>query len=927
MGGLRRLCKRLTSWVTGNQDDSRLQSEIEAHLAMQTAEYIQAGLSPVEARRQAILKFGAVEAIRQEYWDQKGLPFVEALVKDIRYGIRRLRKTPVFTVSTVLTLALGIGASTSIFTLVYAVLLKSLAVAKPAELLRLGKSAQCCYYGGYSQSPELAMVSYDLYKYFRDHTHGFSELAAFSASELGVGVRRKGKSEAAQSDMGELVSGNYFKMFGVRAYAGRALKPADDQPNAAPVAVMSYRLWQDRYGSDPSVVGSLFELNGRPFTIVGITAPRFTGDSLRSPPPDFFLPLAAERVDSDSALDEPDTSWLQLIGRVRPDFKTESIQAEMRVQLKQWLRSHWADMSANDRAAFPSQTLFLAPGGAGITGMRDEYEHWLQVLMMVAGFVLLIVCANVASLMLVRGVEQRQQIALSMALGARPWGLVRRALTESVLLSILGGLSGLAIAYAGTSLILRFVFPRLEGMGDVPIDASPSMAVLLFAFLVSLLTGVGFGIAPAWMATRVAPTEALRGANRSTARSGSVARKAFLILQAAIALVLLSASGLLTRALQKLETQNFGFDQNRRTIVKFDPRLAGYRPEQLTSLYRRIEQAILIVPGVERQALCGYSPLSGNNWGFDVWIQGHPAPRLGEDAQSGFDRVRVGYFSAIGNPVVAGRVFDDRDTAASQHVAIINETFAKKFFRSENPVGKYFGRASIGEPSRYEIVGIVKDARYQIFDLDRPIAPMFLLPEAQHDFAAGAGSKELDTATHYMRNLVVVAKPGASVSNLALRHAIASADPNLAITSIQTFHQQVANVFRQQRLLARLTSFFGLLSLLLSSVGLYGVTAYNAGRRTNEIGIRMALGAGRKDAVALLLRESFVLIVVGLLIGLPLTLATGRFLGSQLYGMDPYDLGVTLFAMTTLASCGLAAALVPAFRTSLVSPSEALRAE
>ncbi len=710
MRELRRLCKRLTSWVTRSQDEARLQAEIDAHLAMQTAEYIEAGLSPMEARRQAILKFGAVEAIREQYRDQKGLPFLEALVQDTRHATRRLLKAPIFTISTVLTLALGIGATTSIFTLVYAVLLKSLAVANPAELLRLGKTAQCCYYGGYSQSSEFAIVSYDLYKYFRDNTQGFSELTAFSASEMGLGVRRKGKAETAQSDVGELVSGNYFKMFGVRAYLGRELTPVDDSPAAAPVAVMSYRLWQQRYGSDPSIVGSVFDLNGRPFTIVGIAPPRFYGDSLRAPSPDFFLPLSSERMESNSALDDPQLSWLQLIGRVRPGFKAESIQGEMRVQLKQWLRSHWGDMSANDQAAFPSQTLYLEPGGAGIRGMREEYEHWLQVLMMVSGFVLLIVCANVASLMLVRGIERRRQIALAMALGARPWSLVRQALAESILLSLIGGASGLLVAFAGTSFILRFVFPRLGEMGGVPIDASPSLAVLLFAFLVSLLTGVGFGIAPAWMATRVDPIEALRGANRSTARSGSLARNALVIAQAAIALVLLSASGLLTSALQKLEKQDLGFDQARRTIVNFDPRLAGYRPEQLTPLYRRIEQAMAAIPGVETEALCIYSPLSGNNWGFDVWVQGHSAPGPGEDAQSGFDRVRAGYFAAIGNPVVAGRVFDDRDNAASQHVAIINEAFAKQFFKNKNPLGRYFGRASIGGPGRYQVVGIVKDA-------------------------------------------------------------------------------------------------------------------------------------------------------------------------------------------------------------------------
>lgn len=927
MRGVRRLWKRLISWRTRRRDDERLQLEIEAHLAMQTAEYVKAGLSGVEARRQAILKFGAVEALREEYRDQKGLPMLEALGQDTRYASRRLLKAPVFTISTVLTLALGIGATTSIFTLVYAVLLKSLAVANPAELLRLGKSAQCCYYGGYSQSPEFAIVSYDLYRYFREHATGFSELAAFAAGELAVGVRRQGKAEPARSDVGEFVSGNYFRMFGVQAYVGRALMPADDQPNAAAVAVMSYRLWQQGYGSDPSVVGSVFELNGRPFTVVGVTPPLFFGDSIRAAPPDFFLPLAAERVDRDSSLDQPNTSWLQLIGRVRPGFGADAVQAEMRVLLKQWLRSHWGDMSANDRAALPAQTLFLEPGGAGIGGMRDEYEHWLQVLMMVSAFVLLIVCANVANLMLVRGIERRRQIALTVALGARPWGLVRQAMAESVLLSLVGGAAGLVLAFAGTSLILRFLFPRLGDMSSIPIDASPSMMVLLFAFAVSMLTGIGFGIAPAWMATRVDPIEALRGANRSTLRSGSLGRKTLVTLQAAIALVLLSASGLLTSALQKLEKQDFGFEQDRRTVVSFNPRLTGYKPEQLAPLYRRIEEAVRSIPGVEAAALCIYSPLSGNNWGMDVWIQGHPAPGPREDAQAAYDRVGVGYFAAIGNPMRRGRVFDERDTGTSQHVAIVNEAFARKFFKNEDPLGKYFGRASLGGPNRYQVVGVAKDARHQIFDLDKPIHPFFFLPETQHDVAAETGSKELDPGSHYLQNLVVRARPGAAEISSQVRHALASADPNLAITSIQTLREQVANVFRQQQLLARLTSFFGLLALVLSSIGLYGVTAYNAGRRTNEIGIRMALGAGRQDAVALVLRGSFVLVAAGLLLGLPLTLATGRLLSSQLYGLSPYNMVVLAVAAATLGLSSVAASIIPAFRASRISPAEALRSE
>src|SRR5438876_1722018 len=491
MRALRRFFKRLGSWARTHQDEERLQAEIEEHLAMQTSENLQAGLSPTEARRQAVLKFGGVEAIKEDYRAQKGLPFLETLAQDTRQTLRRLRKAPSFTITAVLTLALGIGATTSIFTLVHAVLLKSLPVANPSELYRLGRESRCCYTGGYSQEKEFSLVSYELYKYFRDNTKGLSELAAFPAPEQLFGVRRSGTSEAAQSYPGEFVSGNYFSMFGIRAYAGRALTDTDDQPNAPPVAVMSYRLWQERYASDRSVIGSVFNLNDKPFTVVGIAPPGFFGDSLRNTPPDFFLPLNSEPyVQSDADLNKVDTHWLELIGRIQPGANPASIEAEMQVELKQWLRSHWSDMSANDRARFPEQTLYLTRGGAGISTMREQYEHWLLILMMVSGFVLLIVCANVASLMLVRGMERRRQISLSMALGAQTFRILRQPLTESLLLSSFGGAAGLAIAFACTRLILRFTFPTLAGFASVPISASPSMPVMVFAFVVSLLTGV-----------------------------------------------------------------------------------------------------------------------------------------------------------------------------------------------------------------------------------------------------------------------------------------------------------------------------------------------------------------------------------------------------------------------------------------------------
>src|SRR5438876_3910983 len=627
MSLLRNIATGLRSLFRKKQVDGELTEELRAYQEMAAEEKMKQGMSPKDALRAVRLERGSLEitkeVVRSGGWES----FVETCWQDLRYAQRRLRMAPTFTIATVLTLGLGIGATTSIFTLVHAVLLKSLPVANPDELYRLGKESRCCYQGGYSQEKEFSLVSYDLYEYLRDNTKGFADFAAFPASEQLFGVRRSGSSQAAQSYPGEFVSGNYFNMFGIQAYTGRTLTAEDDQPGAPLVAVMSYRLWQQQYGLDPSVVGGVFILNDKPFTVLGITPPGFFGDALRDTPPDFFLPLNAEPfVQVDADLNKYDTHWLDLIGRIRPGAKPASIEAEMRVELKQWLRSHWGEMSANDRAKFPNQTLYLNPGGAGISSMREQYEHWLQILMIVSGFALLIVCANVANLMLVRGMERRRQISVSMALGAPASRVMRQPFTESILLSLFGGAAGLVIAFAGTRLILHFAFPTFAGFAGVPISASPSMPVLLLAFVISLLTGVAFGIAPAWMATRVDPIEALRGASRSSDRTGSFPRKTLVVFQAALSLVLLSASGLLTVALHNLENQDFGFEQDHRIVAAVNPRLAGYRTDQLSLLYRRIHDSIASVPGVSSVALCLYSPLSGGGWGTGVFVDRQPPP-------------------------------------------------------------------------------------------------------------------------------------------------------------------------------------------------------------------------------------------------------------------------------------------------------------
>jgi len=919
MRPLRRFLTRLVSIATHARNERRIEDEIRDHLAFLTAENMRAGMSPAEARRQALLKFGAAEAVKESYRDQSGLPSFESLLQDTRHALRRLRLAPAFTAAAILTLALGIGATTSIFTLVHAVLLSSLPVSNPGELYRVGKETHCCYLGGYSQDGGFSLVSYDLYKYLRDNTKGFAELAAVPSIEHSFGVRRSGSPEAAQVLPGEFVSGNYFAMFGIRPYAGRKLMPSDDRPGAPPVAVMSYRLWE-KYGGDRSLIGGVFRLDDKPFTVVGVAPAGFYGDTLRGTPPDFFLPLNDEPyVETASDLAKYDTHWLNLIGRIQPGASPRSIESQMRVLLRQWLRSHWGEMSATDRAKLSQQTLFLSPGGAGITMMREQYGHWLHILMAATALVLLIVCANIASLMLVRGMERRRQISLSVALGARGSRVAREPLIESIALSVAGGAAGLVIAFACTSLILHFAFPAQPGSAPIPIDAAPSVPVLLFALMVSLATGVVFGAAPAWMAARADPIEALRGAGRSTTRAGLLPRKALVVVQAALALVLLSAAGLLSATLRRLETKNLGFEPAGRLVADINPRFAGYGAAQLPALYRRIHDSIARIPGVDAVALCLYSPPSGG-WGSGVWFDGRRSPASADDDYAAWNRVSAGYFEAVGTPVLRGRGISEEDTSYSRKIAVVNESFARRYFKNDDAVGRTFGWKP-GAPREFEIVGVVKNARYWPYRLDGPTDPMFFLPEAQADYS------QTNIGSLFLKEIVVSFRHGADVPADAIRGAIASVDRGMPLIRIRSMKEKVAAEFAQQRLIARLQSLFAALSLLLASIGLYGVTAYNTGLRVKELGVRVALGAGRGDVVRLVLRGALRLIVTGLLIGIPAAFAAGRFLGNQLYGLSPYNPAVTLTAALALAASAVIAALIPALRACSLSAVDTLRTE
>jgi predicted permease len=521
--------------------------------------------------------------------------------------------------------------------------------------------------------------------------------------------------------------------------------------------------------------------------------------------------------------------------------------------------------------------------------------------------------------MLVRGLERRQQIALSMALGAPVSRVVSQPLIESLLLSLAGGAAGLVIAFAGTRLILQLAFPSLPGFAGVPIEASPSLPVLLFASVTSFATGVIFGIGPAWMAARVDPIETLRGSSRATTRTGLLPRKALVVFQAALSLVLLSMAGLLTAALHSLETQTFGFEQDRRVVVTMNPKLAGYRAGQLSVLYGGIRDGIANMSGVSSVALCLYTP-PGGGWGSGVWIDGHPPPGPRDDNSASWNRVTPDYFTVIGTPLLKGRSISAEDTAASRKVAVVTEAFVRKFLGNDDPIGQHFGRRS-DATREFEIIGVARDARYFTRGLDQPSGPLFFLPEAQAEYS------QTNLGSLFLRNIVIETQPGASVPEASIRQAIASVAPGLPITSIRTLGEHVSAMFTQPRLIARLASLFGMVSLIVASIGLYGVTAYHAGRRTKEIGVRMALGASPGEVVQLILRGALGLVLLGLSIGLPLTFVAGKFLGNQLYGTSSYNPSVTLVAIAMLGCSATVAALVPAWRATMISPLDSVRAE
>jgi putative ABC transport system permease protein len=917
---LSQLWRKLLFHLRRDRFDRELEEEMRFHLEMKAQENAEAGMQPEEARYAAQRQFGNQTLLREVSREMWGFRILETLAQDIRHALRMMVKNPGFTAAAALTLALGIGATTAIFTLIQQVMLRSLPVAQPDQLWRIGDSDQCCYSTGYTQG-DWNFFSWEAYKLFRANTPDFQDLAAFQigAGNAQLGVRRAGSPVPAEARNGEYVSGNFFRTFGVSAWRGRLFIDADDQEGAQPVAVMSFHIWREKYGSDPSVVGATYQINGHPFTMIGVAPPGFFGAKVDiGRMPDFWLPLTTEPLiaGATTRLKDSRVAWLDLIGRVRPGVSPKTLEARLQVELRQWLASHVADKSPQEKRLWEKQTLRLTPGGAGVSLMREDYKDGLRLLMVAAVCVLLIACANIANLLLARGLKDRPQTAIRAVLGASRARLARKALAESLTLSAFGAIAGIAVAYAGARLILHLAF---EPDIWLPVDATPSIPALLFALGISVITGVAFGMAPAWMASQAQPIEAMRGASRSVGGNRQWAKKTLVIAQAAISLVLLSAAAMLGQSARNLERQDFGFDTGGRYLVQINPKLSNYKQEQLVPLFRAIEERLRAISGVRMVSYALLDPLSAG-WIHDIRREGKPEPGQEDDFSSEWTRVMPGFFETLGGKIVMGRTITDDDNANTRPVAVINEAFAKRFFGKENPIGQRFGPAPRKNASMYEIIGVASDMGYS-----HPVSPRYFLPETQTTHFDEAALESREIWSHYLYTIVILAPGNHPNMQAQVKSALADVDPDLLMYAVRPYSEIIHNYFAQQNMIASLTWLFGAVGLALAATGLYGVTAYDVEQRTSEIGVRMALGAKRNDVLKLLVKQGMAPALIGMAVGGIVSFASTRLMKTLLFGVSATDPLTFIVIALLLTFVALLACWIPARRATKVDPITALR--
>jgi predicted permease len=847
-----------------------------------------------------------------------------SVIGDVRYSLRHIRLSPLFTITVVLTLGLGIGATTAIFSLIYTVMLKPLPVSDPGSLYRIGTGKTCCYSN--DLQGEWGIFSYDFYQRLRRSTPQFEQIAAFQAEPHILSVRYGSHVEQAQALLGEYVSGNYFQTLGVQAFAGRLFTISDDQRNSAPVAVMSYRTWQDHFGGDPSVVNADFTFEGFNFKVVGITPPGFYGETMSNIPPALWIPLQTEYLtDAEASYNLlPSSAWLRLIGRVRQGAHLQGASSELTSFLRHWLVSDAGIMPnrpAELEEQLPQQRVEIARCATGVGALSDEYGRSLKTLLVACAMVVLIACANVVNLLLARGMTRRAKVSIQSALGASGTRLLRQALIESLVLALLGGIAGVCLAVVGMHLAVSLAFGSANG---VAMHVGLSWPVLGFCAGVALLSGVCFGTVPAYLQARTNPLDTMRGVGRASTDSQPHLRKMLVVLQVAVSVSLLAGASLLTRSLLNIEQQDFGFTAKQRIVLRMEEPLAAYSHDHLNFLYRQLQDGLERLPGVRSASLALYSPFTAV-WDQLVVKPGEGMPAINGSRKVLWDRVSPRYFATIGQPLLQGREFTEADNLTSRQVAIVNQSFVRRYFPDVDPLGKVFGFSNPSNSKDFAIVGVVQDAKYT--NPEEAPQPMVFAPLAQHSDYTDASAKDNEKWSHFITGAQLWVDGDLGRLDQQIRGVFRDVDPNFAIVSIQPLQQQIDVNFDERRLLVRLSGTFSVLSLILASIGLYGITAYNVARRTREIGVRMAVGADRPRIALFVLQSAFAQTVLGLLLGLPVALMIGRALKARLYQVSAIDPPSLLLPVAALLLCAGAASLLPAIRATSIQPIEALRAE
>ncbi len=890
-------------WRHRKARERDLERELRSDLELEAEEQRENGLSSDEAGYEARRRLGNATRVKENVREMWGWTSLERFSQDLRYAIRTLRNAPGFCAAAVLTIALGIGANSAIFSLINAVLLHTLPVKDPRQLVLFG-TAEGNFGGDFAQTGAWGAYSLPLYRQFKKQNLYFQDLCAFQSYTSRLSVRINGSP--ARVALGKVVSGNYFSVLGVSPYLGRTLQPKDDQPNSSEPAVVSYRAWVRLFARDATVIGHAIDVNGTSITIVGVTPPEFFGEKIENEPADFWMPLRLQPFTmlQSTFLEDPQMNWLNVIGRLKSGANVRKAQAHVTNILQQFLTNEEsAHLTSETRRLISTCHVELTPAGRGISELRKRFSQPLDILMALVGLVLLTACANVANLLLARAAGRQTEIAMRLVLGAKRIRIIRQLLTESLVLAILGGSAGIVIAWWSTKFLVRL----LAGSGQaLPLDIAPDAAVLAFTVLISFAAMLLFGLAPALQSTEIDLAPSLKG---STNKAGTLSRlrisvaELLVIGQLGLSVLLMSAGGLLIRSFLNLEHQDLGFNPRHVLMVKFDSRLAGYGSNNIAALNREILKRVSDIPGVQSASLAKNSLFGTDIMGGDISVEGY-APRPGEEMTIRVNMVSPGYFKTEGMRILRGRGFSLKDADQKPAAAVINETMARRFFHNRNPIGKTF---AFGSPQR--IIGVVQDARYNSLNGKTPAMAFSLLTR----FSAS----DLEVRTS--------GDPMAFASDV--RRVFRQIDAAIPILTITTLKDQVDRSVTEERLVADLAGFFGLSSLVLAAVGLYGIISVSMKRRRREIGIRLAIGAERAGIVRMVLRRTFLLLTTGIGVGVSLGIWTNKLISSQLFGLQPDDPLTIFVSVGLLVVVGFCSAFFPARRASGMDPMIALRYE